>query len=206
MKTQPAVPLMIVDTNVYLRLYCSAVRPLLGATCGGYRWVITPELHQEFGRNQALVSEYAWMLDPVIEQERLAAVHHLPRNVRLRIESVGAVLRKQTAPLLQAESARRGISPAKTLSRADIALLATADLLDATIATDEWPLTYVAAQLSYPCCCSLDLVCALEQENRITADSRRALILDWIRNCERLPGNWNSTYRKLFNEHPPKVN
>lgn len=57
MSTSP-IRIIIIDTNCFLKLYQSSVRPLMGQDIGGYRLLTLEKLVAEFKNNKNLVSNY----------------------------------------------------------------------------------------------------------------------------------------------------
>lgn len=101
----------------------------------------------------------------------------------------------------------------RQMSRCDCELLATGIVLDALIATDEWPFNFVVEDLlSIPeegykikVITSLHILHLLEQDGSITANDRRNTIRSWLQNDEKLRSDWRKLYRQLFKEKAPTL-
>ena len=100
----------------------------------------------------------------------------------------------------------------RQLSTCDTELLATAIATRATIATDEWPLRKVIEYLqddddkayAVGLMSSIEVICLLEQNGKITKTQRIETIQKWIDDGEKLLRGWRSRYAKLFGEPAPE--
>lgn len=206
---QPRV--LLIDTNCFLRLYYSPLRPFLGVEVGEYKILTLATLIDEFRESERLMKEYAWL------QEDLAREDSANASVQLSEDDLKDVIfeKKQLRPyansLLEKHCKKEGIGP-KNLSDRDVSLLASAAVLEAVIATDEWPLTLVIEDLlsvegeyEIQVITSLDVLHLLETNGMLTADDRKETVRSWQRCDEKLPRDWRNIYRRLFNEAPPTL-
>jgi hypothetical protein len=76
--------LVIVDTNCYVRLYCSPVRPILGSVVDGYRLMTLAELQWEAGSATGLTQRNPWLRSADIQQEPADALLKLREPKRRR--------------------------------------------------------------------------------------------------------------------------
>ncbi|KAK43739.1 hypothetical protein BG58_30750 [Caballeronia jiangsuensis] len=101
----------------------------------------------------------------------------------------------------------------RALSLRDLELLATAVHYEAVIATDEWPLAFVVDDLTVDnddnymikSITSLHVLHILECDGRLTSEERRDTVRSWLRESEKLPRDWTTIYRDLFNEGAPTI-
>lgn len=193
---------IIVDTNAYLRLYCSSVRPILGGEFGGRRLMIIQELYDEFHNSSQLTHTFHWMATPEARDEMSASVLKFRgENVR-RIREKRPEVDAASRVLLAAYCKARGIA-LRSLSLCDRQVLATAAAMGYDVCTDEWPMAYVAEQVDCHVLSSLQILKAMEMDAKITADQRSNVVADWQRLNEALPKGWQTAYRTLFGDDPP---
>lgn len=203
----PAKPakFVIVDTNCYVRLYLSPVRPILGSSFGGYKLVTLVELKVECGPGSRVSELYPFLAAQDIQKELDAACLRIREPKKSRIEKlVRTALKLGNKHLAELYKARKTLTP-REISGADARALVAADVLDAALATDEWPLNAVATQLAYPeeLFDTLDLLALMEKCGGITADQRRETVRTWGAYGEELPRDWDKKYRTLFGEAFP---
>lgn len=198
---------VLVDTNCFLRLYQSPVLPLLGQDVNGCRLLTLDVLVSEFLDNGRLVADYPW----VAENPKRADLDNARLKLKGPTKTIVEKQKKELAPYARAYLAdycnKRGISPARTLSVADLELLATAVALKAVLATDEWPLSAVVKELmaapddyNIGLFSSLDVLSLLERSGLLSAEDRRGTVDAWIRGREQLPRDWRTDYERLFEE------
>lgn len=66
----PAKPtIVVVDTNCFIRLLFSPLRPVLGATFGGYQLMTLADLVAECGPGTEVAERHAWLLEPDVQAE-----------------------------------------------------------------------------------------------------------------------------------------
>ncbi|WP_161935337.1 hypothetical protein, partial [Burkholderia pseudomallei] len=199
-----------VDTNCFLRIYHSPLRPFLGTDVGGYRILTLGSLLEEFRQSQRLDREYAWVAADLALEEANGALPNLPDHDREDVANEIRQLRPYAKAFLERHCAREGIPP-KSLSSRDLKLLATAAVFDAAIASDEWPLKLIVEDLTseddyqIEIVTSLHVLHLLELAGRLDANERRNTVTSWLRCDEKLPRAWRELYRQLFGERAPTL-
>jgi hypothetical protein len=196
---------VIVDTNCYLRLYYSPLRPILGGVFGGLQLVTLIELAEEAGPGSNVAQEFGWMLDKGIQGELRNAVLKLREPKKSRVMNDAKVIRRLGDGVLKAHCAEQKI-PVRTLSLADCTALATAMELNAILATDEWPLRHVAEQYDdepIPLLSSVELLAVLEADGALTREQRVLTVRAWLKEGQNLHRDWAATYYARFGEAPP---
>ncbi|KGW29683.1 hypothetical protein Y045_1541 [Burkholderia pseudomallei MSHR2451] len=184
--------LLLVDTNCFLRIYHSPLRPFLGTDVGGYRILTLGSLLEEFRQSQRLDREYAWVAADLALEEANGALPNLPDHDREDVANEIRQLRPYAKAFLERHCAREGIPP-KSLSSRDLKLLATAAVFDAAIASDEWPLKLIVEDLTseddyqIEIVTSLHVLHLLELAGRLDANERRNTVTSWLRCDEKLP-------------------
>ncbi|AHE33823.1 hypothetical protein AQ837_28565 [Burkholderia pseudomallei] len=202
--------LLLVDTNCFLRIYHSPLRPFLGTDVGGYRILTLGSLLEEFRQSQRLDREYAWVAADLALEEANGALPNLPDHDREDVANEIRQLRPYAKAFLERHCAREGIPP-KSLSSRDLKLLATAAVFDAAIASDEWPLKLIVEDLTseddyqIEIVTSLHVLHLLELAGRLDANERRNTVTSWLRCDEKLPRAWRELYRQLFGERAPTL-
>ncbi len=202
--------LLLVDTNCFLRIYHSPLRPFLGTDVGGYRILTLGSLLEEFRQSQRLDREYAWVAADLALEEANGALPELPDHDREDVANEIRQLRPYAKAFLERHCAREGIPP-KSLSSRDLELLATAAVFDAAIASDEWPLKLIVEDLTseddyqIEIVTSLHVLHLLELAGRLNANERRNTVTSWLRCDEKLPRAWRELYRQLFGERAPTL-
>ncbi|PMS37552.1 hypothetical protein B0G57_110107 [Trinickia symbiotica] len=202
--------LLLVDTNCFLRIYHSSLRPFLGTEVGGFRILTLGSLLEEFRRSPRLDREYAWLVADLAFEEANGVLPELPDHDRDDVRNEIRQLRPYAKAFLERHCARERISP-KSLSSRDLELLATAAVFNAVIASDEWPLKLIVEDLTCEddyeigIITSLHVLHLLEQAGSLDADERRSTVLSWLRCDEKLPRDWRRLYENLFNERAPTL-
>lgn len=90
----------------------------------------------------------------------------------------------------------------------DARALAAADVLGTGLATDEWPLAYVAESVlggpnGVELFTSVGLLYLMESAGSLSSEQRVETIRTWCLTNELLPRNWQSEYKTLFGKEPP---
>lgn len=203
----PAKPpkLLIVDTNCYVRLYLSPVRPILGSIFGGYKLVTLTELHIESGAGTRVSTQYPFLQTEEIQNELKQACLTIREPKKSRIEKGIPAVQRMGNRHLSVYCKATNRKEVRELSRADTRLYVTADELDAGLATDEWPLRLVASRLGTGehLFDTLDLLRLMETSLAITPDQRRETVRLWRLYGEHLPDGWETRYGEFFGEPPP---
>ncbi|RAE00986.1 hypothetical protein DN582_17050 [Burkholderia multivorans] len=202
--------LLLVDTNCFLRIYHSSLRPFLGTNVGGYRILTLGSLLEEFRQSPRLGREYAWVAADLAAEEVNGALPDLPDHDREDVAMEVRQLRPYAKAYLERHCAREGIPP-KSLSSRDLELLATAAVFEAVIASDEWPLKLIVEDLTseddyqIEIITSLHVLHMLEQAGCFDASERRNTVTSWLRCDEKLPRAWRELYQQLFGELAPTL-
>lgn len=201
----PPQPLLVVDTNCFIRLLFSPLRPVLGSTFAGYRLVTLVELADEVGPGTEVVERNPWLLEPAVQEE-------LQRNcLKLREPKKSAMLneakrlRSEGNTLLRKYCNDKNLDKVRELSAADAKALAAAQAVGGLLATDEWPLTFVAERASdvQTVLTSVAVVHLMETDGKISREQRVAVVTGWVKSGEKLPKQWAQQYKQLFGEEPP---
>lgn len=209
--------ILLVDTNCFLRIYHSSLRPFLGTVVQGFKILTLSTLIDEFRNSDRLMREYAWLDKDLAREEAAgAALDQLTAQDATEVDELMQTLRPYAESLLQSYCLEKKIG-VRSLSRRDLTLLAIAAVLRATVASDEWPLKLVADSLSEPdeengdadhqvsVITSIDLLHMLEMDGKLDANERRATVTSWIRSREMLPRGWEDRYLALFGERVPQL-
>jgi rRNA-processing protein FCF1 len=200
--------LVLIDTNCLVRIYSSPLRPILGSTASGYDFKTTAQLANEL-KNLAERSHFAWLSAPDIQDEVEASVVVVTKAQRDAIQQDAKGIREFGDDVLQRHCIEKNLSFSKSLSSADAKLLAAVMELNASMATDEWPLRVVAGWYGYDdgqplhLLSSVELLALLEQEGRITRDDRVKTYANWLKSGEKLLRESSAKYAQLFGESPP---
>ncbi|WP_227814116.1 hypothetical protein [Nitrogeniibacter aestuarii] len=207
---------VLIDTNSYIRLFFSELRPLLLQNVDGHSLLTLEDLVNEFYNSQKLTQKYPWMLDPEIKAELLRATLSVSRTHGKKIQDGKDEMRRFSDASLRTFCNANNIVPVKSLSRRDLNLLVTAQCYRAVLVTDEWPLTYIAREImedvdegdtpEIEVWNSLNVLHFLERNNALEKAGRVKTCRDWIRNGECLPRDWQRQYRELFGERAPRLN
>lgn len=202
--------LVLVDTNCFLRIYQSSLRPILGAEVESFSIRTLTDLVDEFRRGKRLQDQYAWANDDIDAAVNAGAILTLDDHEKRKMLEERELLKLYGNALLERRCVEQSIS-VRSLSTSDATLIATALVFDAVIATDEWPMTYVIQDLideddrNIEIWNSLDLLHLLERAGNISAQERCETVKSWIRYGEALPRGWERQYESLFNEPVPRL-
>lgn len=203
---------LLLDTNCFLRIYQSSLRPILGADVGGFSIRTLADLIDEFRRGKRLQDEYGWANGDIDAAVAAGAVLMLDVDELKSMRDERELVKSYGNALLEDYCSQRTLPIAvRSLSTDDATLIATALVLNAVIATDEWPMTHVVTDLiqeddrDVEVWNSFDLLHLLERAGCISANERRETVKSWIRYGEALPRNWEAQYERLFNESTPKL-
>jgi hypothetical protein len=204
----PVTPkLVIVDTNCYVRLYQSSVRPILNSVVGGYRLMTLTELRLEADMNSDVVARNPGMSAADIQAELTKACLKLREPKKESVRTGAKLMRKQGDEFLAKYCAEHKTDKVRSLSLADSRALSAVDVLGAALATDEWPLTEVAKTLSpdLELFTSVGLLFLMEKSGTLSAAQRHDTVRSWCVTGELLPRDWQDEYRALFGCEPPNA-
>lgn len=203
--------IILVDTNCFLRLYHSPLRPFLGEVIGGYKLLTLAALVSEFLRSPRLQELYAWVIVDVKAEDITKAALQPTAAEAQSIASERAGHKDYVQSVIETYCQNKAI-PIRSVSGCDLDLLATAIVFESIIATDEWPLRLVvddlmsvAGEYNIATFTSLDLLNLFEKSGKLTPDERRSTIKSWLRYDEKLPREWRADYQKYFGELPPRL-
>jgi len=196
---------IIVDTNCYIRLYCSPVRPILGQEFGGYQLFTIAELKLETDLNTDVIARNPWMANIDIQAELLSACLKIREPKKSNIATTANVTRSMGNAILKKHCDDQKTQRMRTLSKADCAALATADVLDACLATDEWPLRLVAEKVDVQLFTSIGILNLMEEAGALTKATRIETVRTWCLTNESLHRDWKQEYTELLNEPPPNA-
>ena len=201
--------LVVVDTNCLVRLYFSPIRPLLAKPVAMHELKTLEEMASEL-RGLAKGERHAWLNTPVILDEVNKAVIELTAVQRSAIERDAPNVRKAGQNRLAAYCLKHNTKAKRNISYVDAFALTAAIELEATLATDEWPLRLVAASTNandngdpVKLLSSVDLLSFVEREGMCTREQRVKTYLDWVDYLE-VTRDAPALYRQLFAEEPPK--
>lgn len=199
--------LVIVDTNCFVRLYMSPVRPLLGVAVGGVKLMTLTELKLETSHRSNVRDRHPWMGATDIQADLDRACLSLREPKKSKIALAAKVTRLSGNGLLAGFCAAQGTQVVRELSLNDARALAAADVLDAALATDEWPLRYVATELGMggagQLFSSVEVLHMLEAAGSLGRDARIQTVRAWIQQAEALERGWAARYQTLFGEAAP---
>jgi rRNA-processing protein FCF1 len=204
--------LILVDTNCFLKLYQSPIRPFLGRVIGSHRLVTMNAMVNEFMRSERLQDIYAWLSSQIgadlkLEGAILELNDEQAKTVKENFDSHGSY----ASTLLEEYCAQEKTQLKRSLSRSDLELLATAISLETLVATDEWPLKLVIDDLaSAPeegynlgAINSVEVLGLFEKHGAISAEQRKQIVRSWLQYGEILPRDWRDVYQELFGEPGP---
>lgn len=199
--------LMVVDTNCFIRLLFSPLRPVLGSTFAGYKLMTLLELTVECGPGTSVTNRNPWLLDEAVQQELASNCLKLRKPKSTKVQELTRHFRTQGNHLLRKYCLDKNLDKVRELSTADAQALAAAQVLQGALATDEWPLAFVAERASdvEQVFTSIDVLHLMESEGKIAGDQRVEVVSSWVKHGEKLPSNWEGRYRALFGEEPPNA-
>lgn len=202
----PAPPtLLVVDTNCFIRLLFSPLRPVLGSTFAGYKLVTLTELANEVGPGTEVVERNPWLLDPAVQAELAVNCLKFREPKKSAMLSEAKRLRSEGNTLLRKYCTDKKLDKVRELSAADARALAAAQTVGGLLATDEWPLAFVAERASDvpTVLTSVSVVHLMEKDGKITREQRIEVVTGWVKSGEKLPQHWAKQYKELFGEEPP---
>jgi len=202
----PAKPtIVVVDTNCFIRLLFSPLRPVLGATFGGYQLMTLADLAAECGPDTEVVERHPWLLQSDVQAElaKNCLSFREPKKTEMGLHA--RRFRVTGNALLRKHCEAKKMKRVRELSRSDANALAAAQTLGVPLATDEWPLTLVAREQSdVPLVMtSISIVHFMERDGKISAQQRIEVVASWVKHGEALPDGWRDEYRHLFGKTPP---
>lgn len=200
--------MVIVDTNCYVRLYFSPVRPILGSTFSGYQLMTIPDTHMEISSGSNVDARYPWLSEEVLQSEVIASRLNLREPKKSKIQELANHFRLRGNIVLDKLLTEGRVKEPRKISLVDARVLATAEVLCAALATDEWPLILVAQELgevheNAGLFNSLDLLSLMERGGKLDKGQRVETVRSWCQNGELLPRNWREHYAELFDEDAP---
>ena len=175
----------------------------MGHEFGGYQLFTITELKLETDLNTDVIARNQWMANADIQAELAAACLKIREPKKTAIAKVATTTRKMGNMLLRQYCEDQKTERLRTLSAPDCAALATADVLDASLATDEWPLRLVAENSEIELFTSVGLLRLMESAGKLTRDARIETVRSWCLTNEALHRDWKTEYRELFGADPP---
>nr|WP_315473008.1 hypothetical protein [uncultured Undibacterium sp.] len=205
--------IVLIDTNCYLRLYYSPVKPFLGQIVECHQLLTLTILVDEFLTSPRLKKEYAWLESTVKAEDLKQIVLPLTSFEHASVLDIMREHRDYVDDLLEDYCHEKNILYSKRLSNCDLELLATAIEKEAIIATDEWPLEYVVNDLmaepdegyNIGILTSIDILYLLECANKLSHEDTIKTVRSWMQNDEKLPRAWRQRYKTLFREDAPTL-
>ena len=205
----PPPKIVVVDTNCYVRLLHSPLRPVLGKVVSGHKLMTTVDLAAETLGNGGLGGRQAWLASAEVQAELTGATLKFREPKTSRLAEDANNFRRIGNAILRKECETKGIL-IRTLSIVDARAWAAAALLNGVLATDEWPLRLVTSRVDVDddgnrlaLFSSIDLVHLLEQAGAMTPPQRVDLMRSWKLSGEALHREADDDYRRLFGEVPP---
>lgn len=198
--------IVLVDTNCFIRLFHSSARPIFGLDIGGYKLLTLNCLIKEYLESPDLIERFPW----IAKEPRVSEL----KNAKLKLRAANKQgvqrnikeLKPYTKAFLETKCKKEKIET-KSLSKEDLELLATCVTIKCLLATDEWPLRLVAADLmedpeeyEIGILNSLELIHLFELNGLIDAKQRRITVDAWVRQKEKLLRGWQHEYQRLFSE------
>lgn len=201
----PPPTLLVVDTNCFIRLLFSPLRPVLGSTFAGYRLVTLVELADEVGPGTEVAERHPWLLEEAVQKELAGNCLKLREPKKSVTFSEARRLRSEGNTLLRKYCTDNKLDKIRELSAADAKALAAAQTVGGLLATDEWPLAFVAERASdvSTVLTSVAVVHLMEKDAKITREQRIETVTGWVKSGEKLPRHWAQQYKDLFGEEPP---
>lgn len=161
---------ILVDSNSYFRL-ARDIHPLLGKPFGdpAYTLYVIRELDEEFSKSQRLLNKFAWVNDALYKANRASC--YLGQDI-------DEFNMRQTIKFMKDHKYQRGLG----VSKIDIAVLATAYLLNIVIVTDDIDILEMAKDYEMiECMTSLDVLVWLHGEGIATTQRVKAIAKTWQR-------------------------
>ena len=175
----------------------------MGQEFDGYQLFTIKELKLETDLNSDVIERNPWMANVEIQAELKSACLKIHEPKKSKIANVAITTRKMGNLFLQKYCKEHHTERLRTLSAADSAALATAEVLDAFLATDEWPLRLVAEIAQVELFSSLKILHLMESAGAIERADRTETVRHWCLTNEALHREWKSEYFNFFKENPP---
>lgn len=205
----PAKPkIVIVDTNCYVRLYASPIRPILGTVVAGYQLLTLEELRLEVRPNTSVSDRNAWLQAKDIQNDLANAVLRLREPKASKITKAAKVYRTAGDKILRVHCLAEKTEVPRQLSGPDARALATALELDAALATDEWPLRLVASTMfggpgGLELLSSVGILHMMLLAGVLTAVQCAETMRLWCVSGEALPRGARDEYQQRFGANAP---
>ncbi|OWQ84505.1 hypothetical protein CDN98_18500 [Roseateles terrae] len=118
--------IVVVDTNCFVRLYFSPLRPLLGSTAMGHRLVTLRELAEETRQRSGLTLRHPWLGSSDVQKDLSTAIVTLTPDEDQRYEDDALYYRREGDDFLERICQTRGLESLRQLSHADAKAVAVA--------------------------------------------------------------------------------
>jgi hypothetical protein len=202
--------IVLVDTNSYVRLYFSPLRPLLGVVVGRYRLMTLRELVAETRGRSGLTLRHAWLADANVQLELQNATIQFDAAEETQYDGDAAYYQAEGDRFLTKYCLARQLEQLRQLSWADAKTLAVALDKGYVLATDEWPLREFSQEIEgddsgqrLPLMSSLDLLKLFLDAGMMSMEQLRGTVRQWILSEERLLHGWQQRFLQLFGDAPP---
>lgn len=185
---------ILLDTNAYLRLavhFHPLLRSLIPGENGGELWILA-ELYQELQRNPSLRNQFQWTFEPEFVENRKSCRWRLSEPVRREIQSTFDF------------SFRYSQTIENSASPFDIQCLAYGLVLGIRVVTDDQEMLRLARDLEIGALSTLELAKIMVESGYCDMEKIRSLVRYWIAEDD-LPGQYRSTFKRLFNEAAPST-
>ncbi|OPY89227.1 MAG: hypothetical protein A4E71_00049 [Smithella sp. PtaU1.Bin162] len=182
---------ILIDSNVYFRL-AESIHPLLQTEFGKERHClyVIKELQSEYDRSPRLESTFYWVNKPKYKKNRACELN-LSRKDKQTLIQVNDFIKNHA----------RDLYP--DVSKVDIAALANAYVLDIPVVTDDSEMLKLAADFNIKTLKTLELLKLMLDCQHIKITVVRQIASYWNYSGD-LPKSFESDYKRLFKELPPK--
>jgi len=184
-------PTILVDSCSYFRL-AQGLHPLLKTPFCEEKHVlgVIKGLKEEYDKNQSLKHKFFWVNEPEFVENRKKCFR-LNQEQKSDINNTFYFLRET------ARDEKYGVS------RVDLTALCYALVLCVSVVTDDTDMLMLAKAYDIKAFTSLEIMKVLLDCAAITMKKVRAITAFWIY-LKDTPKSFQASYKKLFNESPPK--
>lgn len=178
----------LLDSNAYFRLAYN-IHPLLFIEFGEdkYCLYIIEDLMYEFEKNPRLQNKFDWVKEKEFTENRSNPIS-IPSRQKKEIAAVFDLI--------------WGLSREIGVSHVDVKAVATAQVLNVKLVSDDKGIQEISKTYEINCIGSLELLKLMLDNGRIDMEKVRQTVAYWRYNKD-IPGNFRQEYKKLFGENPP---
>jgi hypothetical protein len=199
--------LLLVDSNVYLRLACHVPQFFGGHPHYDLRTVAGVD--DEF-RSRRLRSKFLWPSLAPYPAQRLQWQLKVSKAQASSIKASRPTVREFAEDLLAEAMPRRqkldgSGTPLPFLSPVDLSLLCHAVEFECGLLTDELPLTKVCIGLEIPTRTSMSLLRYFLDQGIVDMLKIEAVVLFWQQDDDVPNRRWTRDYESLFGRQPPRM-